>query len=76
VTRGPHAAKSKSIFGALFKLLLQHKYKLATCLYFANLNFDSFVAVVLSATSPHLYRVLGDFHVSTDTLVQNIFLGF
>jgi len=32
--------------------------------------------VVLSATLSRLYRVLGDFLVSTDTLVQNVLLVF
>jgi len=32
--------------------------------------------VVLSATSSHLYRGVGDIHVSTDTLVQNFLLVF
>jgi len=32
--------------------------------------------VVLSATLPHMYRVLGDFHMSTDTLVQNFLQVF
>jgi len=32
--------------------------------------------VVLSATSSRLYCVQGDFQMSTDTLVQNILLGF
>jgi len=32
--------------------------------------------VVLSVTLSHLYRVLGDFHGSTDTLVQNLLLFF
>jgi len=30
--------------------------------------------VVLSATLSRLYRVLGDFHTSTDTAVQNFLL--
>jgi len=30
--------------------------------------------VVLSAISSRLYRMLGDFHMSTDTLVQNFLL--
>jgi len=32
--------------------------------------------VVLSATLLHLYGVLGDFHLSTDSLVQNLLLVF
>jgi len=49
---------------------------LATCPYFYNLKFDIFDAVVLSATLSCLYCVLGDFHMSTDTLVQNVLLVF
>jgi len=30
--------------------------------------------VVLSAVLSRLYRVLGDFHMSTETLVKNFFL--
>jgi len=32
--------------------------------------------VVFSATLPCLYHVLGDFHWSTETLVQNLLLVF
>jgi len=32
--------------------------------------------VVLSVTLSHLYRVLRDFHVSTDTLVKILLLVF
>jgi len=32
--------------------------------------------VVLSATLSRLCRVVGDFHMSTDTLVQNVLLVF
>ena len=49
-----------------------------TCPYFDNLNFDIFDAgglqchIILS----RLYCVLGDFHMSTDALVQNFLLVF
>jgi len=32
--------------------------------------------VILSATLSRLYRVLGDFHMSTDFLAQNFLLVF
>jgi len=32
--------------------------------------------VVLSATLSHLHWVLGKFHMSTDTVVQNVLLVF
>jgi len=32
--------------------------------------------VVLIAALSRLYRMLGEFHVSTDTLVQNVLLVF
>jgi len=32
--------------------------------------------VVLSATLSRLYRVLGNFHMYTDTLVQKLFTSF
>jgi len=32
--------------------------------------------VVLTATLSHLYCVLGDFYMSTDTLLQNVLLVF
>jgi len=51
-------------------------YVLTTCSYFDNLKFDICDAVVLAATLARLYRVLGDFHMSTDTLMQNVLLVF
>jgi len=34
------------------------------------------IQLFLSATLSRLYCVLGDFHMSTDTLVQNVLLVF
>jgi len=49
---------------------------LTTCPYFDNLKSETFDAAVLCATLSRLSGVLGDFLVSTDTLVQNVFLVF
>jgi len=46
---------------------------LASCLYFDNIRFDIFDVTVLSATLSRLYHVLREFHVSIDTLVQNLY---
>jgi len=40
------------------------------CAYLGNLKFDSFDSVVVSAALSRLHCVVGDFHVSSDTLVQ------
>jgi len=40
------------------------------------LNLTFVVQVVFSATLSHLFVVLGDFRMSTDTLVQNVLLVF
>jgi len=39
-------------------------------------KFKTLVRACLSATLSHLYCVLGDFHISTDNLVQNVSLVF
>jgi len=44
--------------------------------HFDNLKFDTSDAPVHSTTLSRLHCVLGYFHVSTDTLVQNVYLVF
>jgi len=41
-------------------------------LLFIILNFAFLTQVICSATLSRLYRVLGELHMSTDTLVQNL----
>jgi len=41
---------------------------------FDNLKFDVFDAGGPSATSSHLYCMMGDFHMSNDTYVQNLLI--
>jgi len=43
---------------------------------FDNLNLTFLMQVVLSVTLSRLYCVLGDFHVSTNTLMKNFLLVF
>jgi len=51
-------------------------YKLAASPYFDNLEFATLMQVILSATLSRLYRVLGDFHMSSDFLGQTFYLVF
>jgi len=66
---GPDEASSKALKtaddGRVWQPLL---------LFILNLTF--LIQVVLSATLSRLYCVLGDFHVSIDTLVQNFSRAF
>jgi len=49
---------------------------LTTCPYFDNLKFDIFVAGGPQCHLSRLYCMLEDFHMSTDTLVENVLLVF
>jgi len=44
--------------------------------YFDNVKSDILIQVILSATLSRLYYVLEDFHISTDSLWQNVLLLF
>jgi len=56
------------------RLSLEYKYKRTACPYFENLKFTFLLQVILSLS--RLYCVLGDFRMSTDTLVQSFLLVF